>query len=246
MDASGESLNRTASLPDDESFTITGWGQIVTDRNDFSCVVSLDDASGRYFLIETDSDGTTLNLASNAGFPAITAVNVGEWFFWALRAASLSDSSAHIWRASTSGWSSQTANRTGFSMTPTGMYLGNDGFGEWLNGRIAAVKCWSGGALTTAEIEQERLSYMPVRTANLYGVWPMLVHTDLVDYSSNGRSLTAAGTLATEDGPPIPWRQGRRRVPIAVAVTPPAGRSTKNTRAFPLGVEVGMGFQMGG
>lgn len=210
-DASGEALSRTASLPDDESFTACGWAMLSADRNDYSTVFSLDDASSRYFLIETDSDGTTLALVDNTQVGALTAVNVNEWFFWALWASALGTGGAYVWRSSTGGWSSKTSNRTGFTMTPTGMFIGNNGFGEWMNGRSAAVKVWSGAALSQAEIEQERLSYLPQRWANIYGFWPLLAHGDLVDYSSNARPLTATGTLSTEDGPPIAWRRGRSR-----------------------------------
>jgi Concanavalin A-like lectin/glucanases superfamily/Cohesin domain/Carboxypeptidase regulatory-like domain/Dockerin type I domain len=80
--------------------------------------------------------------------------------------------------------------------------FGNNSYGEWLDGRIAAGKIWR-ATLSTAEIQSEMGSYAPLRTANIWSVVPMRVHTDLTDQSGMGNTPTATGTLSTEEGPPL-------------------------------------------
>src|SRR4029453_3840258 len=81
------------------------------------------------------------------------------------------------------------------------MYFGSDVAGEWLNGCAAALKVYN-VVLTADELKKEMRCYTPVRTDNLNGWYPMLLHTDLGQY---GPAWTAGGTLATENGPPIAW-----------------------------------------
>lgn len=83
-----------------------------------------------------------------------------------------------------------------------------------LNGRIAAIKEYS-AALAQDEIRQEMRQYLPGRTASLWKFTPGVersVSDAILDYSGNGRNWTQGGTLSLEDGPPIPWAQGRARV----------------------------------
>jgi hypothetical protein len=94
----------------------------------------------------------------------------------------------------------------------TNLKFGNNKDSENINGCLGPIKIWSGVELTASEFSQEMRQYIPVRIANLNAWNPLLTHNDLVDYSSNGNALTAGGTLATEDGPPIPWRCGRPRI----------------------------------
>jgi len=90
------------------------------------------------------------------------------------------------------------------------LWIGNDKFDEPFDGRVAAVKIWE-AALTADELRQERWSYAPRRTANLWACYSII---DLapgnfgLDMSGNGRDLTANGTLTYEDGPPITWGFG--------------------------------------
>src|SRR6185503_9522359 len=43
----------------------------------------------------------------------------------------------------------------------------------------------------------------PVRTANIWSVVPMHVHTDLTDQNGQGNTPKAMGTLSTEADPPL-------------------------------------------
>jgi hypothetical protein len=110
-------------------------------------------------------------------------------------------------------------------------------------GSIAAMKQWT-AALTAAELLAESHSLAPLRFANLHSWRPMgdsSVAGNMVDYSGNGRSLTANGSMLAADGPPVGWRQGRRKIFIPVAggttfnITPsgsvsPAGALTKQAQ----------------
>lgn len=92
--------------------------------------------------------------------------------------------------------------------------------GFWYNGRIQAAKFWT-AELSQSDIRQEMWSQTPQRTNNLWGWWPMLSVTDLVDYSANGRDLTAGNSPTSESGPPVAWRQGRKKVARSVYFRPP-------------------------
>jgi hypothetical protein len=94
---------------------------------------------------------------------------------------------------------------------------------EQFNGRVANLKIYS-AALTANEIKAEMRQYLPVRTADLNAWTPLLTHTDLSDYSGQGNGWTAAGTLATEDGPPIPWALRPPTRGLRVPVVVPTGR----------------------
>src|SRR5690606_31891259 len=72
--------------------------------------------------------------------------------------------------------------------------------GEYINGRTAHVRVWA-AALSQAELEAEMASATVVRTANLWGDWPL--DGDANDISGNGRNLTASGTVAWVDGPDL-------------------------------------------
>lgn len=100
---------------------------------------------------------------------------------------------------------------------PTRMEFGafTSGNTDPFNGRVAAVKLWA-AALTAAEIDAERFTVRPVRWDNLHLFTPLFGSTTLEDWSGAGRAWTAAGTLTTEDGPPVSWG-GRAVIPQAAA-----------------------------
>jgi hypothetical protein len=106
------------------------------------------------------------------------------------------------------------------------LWVGNDNDAEALQGNAAAIKIWSGVELTAAEIANEMRQYLPHRTANLYGFWPLLsIADDEIDFSGNANTWTVTGVPITVKGPPIPWREGRRRVRriLAAAAATPRG-----------------------
>lgn len=108
----------------------------------------------------------------------------------------------------------------------TGLVVGDftttgDNTSNW-NGRLGAVKVWDGVALTAEELLTERWQYAPHRFANLRAFYPLLsIGEDETDYYVNGLTLTVtqvSGSIATAEGPPIPWMHRRsRRSSVAVS-----------------------------
>lgn len=94
------------------------------------------------------------------------------------------------------------------------------------DGRMASIKLYH-AELTQAEIQQEMWSFMPIRTAGLNTWLPCddpVAANNALDRSGNGNDMTVNGTFTVEDGPPIPWRQGRRRTYFPPPAAPAARR----------------------
>jgi hypothetical protein len=211
FDAAADGFVRTANLPSPTAFTAMGWFKITTDRNAFSTFLALDNGRFEGALLQTLTDGTTLNLytdADNGG----SALTVGTWYHLAMT-GDASNLKAYI-----NGALDITASQWAF--TPSSLYLGNDVGGEWLNGCAAYVKIWS-AALTAAEIQAEVYRIRPARTADLYNWTPLLPGATerLRDYSGNGYDWTALGTLTDEGGPPVGWGAPSVFVPVVSSAT---------------------------
>lgn len=192
---------RTTGLPDDVGFTACGWARLVTDTNDFASIFSLDDAGSNYLLIETDADGTSLlGVGSGATVVAMASLTVGTDFFWAVSSSGVTGSQTNFYyRTSTTNAltaSAMSGTRTNF--TPTGLYVGSDGFAEQWNGRIWNVKAWA-RALTAAELLVESYYARVMYPGSLHLHWPMKGASDQRDLSGNGRTPTVTSTPTTED-----------------------------------------------
>jgi hypothetical protein len=237
FDADGEDYTRTTNLPSATTFTLCLWLIIDTDRNTFSCPISLDAGTGNYVYFETDADGTTLKLWE--GDDAVTpsgpnvVLTVGTWYFIALVRNGTGANSGTVYSAAAGVAALTSGQRTlDTSFTPNTLRIGESPFGgEWWNGRVAAVKIWD-AALSQAEIENERWQYSPHRIANLNAFYPFLTGganaAAQADFSGNGNNLSNGTNSATADGPPIPWKQQARQIFIAPAA---AGGATINADA---------------
>lgn len=207
ISATGQALSSTSTAVG-FPVSLLCWGYITTDRNAFSTFVAIDNnATTNTLILDTDSDGTTLNAYSDPGAHLATGPNmtVGTWYRIAVTVTAGGAGTLYYGAA---GAALSSAAMSG-TLTATGLTVSRAGVsavsGEWLNGRVANRKTYT-AELTAAEIEAEFAQYVPVRTANLYSWYPFLVGADLADYSGNGRTLTAAGAgRTTEDGPPIVW-----------------------------------------
>lgn len=224
FDADGEDYTRTANLPSQTVFTWCFWVVLDVDRNTWSTALSQHIDTSNYTHIQTDEDGVTLTLFDSASTQiAIQALTVGTWYFVAV-SRNGTGANTNIYRAAAgaASLSAQTGQTLNSNFTPTVLQVGESAFGsEWLNGRIAAVKIWSGVALTQAEIEAEWRQQCPVRFANLNSFYPFLaggaVAAAQADYSGIGGNLSGGTNSATADGPPVPWRLSKRRMYSAVA-----------------------------
>ena len=74
---------------------------------------------------------------------------------------------------------------------------------EGLNGRMCGILA-SETLWTQPEIIKQATNFFPKIPKPFWGVWPLLNHNDLSDYSGNGRHLTAQNTLSTALGPELP------------------------------------------
>ncbi|MFI9817589.1 LamG-like jellyroll fold domain-containing protein [Saccharothrix variisporea] len=240
FDADGENYTSTSSPPSG-SYTVVCWFQVSTDRNTFSTVWSSDSSSSNYHYIQTDSDGTSVKAFHSDG-SVITGPNVtvGTWYrlafvvngtaatmYWGTATGALSSASDATWPA--------------FSPTPTTFRIGASVFtGEWLNGRVAALKHWS-AALSQAEVEKEFSQYLPDRTSGLVRFHPFVAN-ETADYSGNARTLSGGTGSTREDGPPIPWRARAPQLVLPAAsagssvtldgVAPSASSATGDTAVF--------------
>jgi hypothetical protein len=204
-------------------FTACGCVYFATDRNDYSCIFSLENGT-EYVILETDSDGTRLfPVHNNGGLPTAATLVAGEWYFWCIRRSTTTDLTADVYRYSTGAWTQAVETIAAASFTPNVMYLGNDSYGEWFDGRHAAFKLWN-NFLSLDEVKREAFSIRPVRTTDLLQ-WTPAVDSTLAnvgkDYSGNGRDWTQNGTLSVEDGPPVPWGAEVARVAQFSSPPPP-------------------------
>lgn len=209
LDASGDRLNRTTSLPTYNACTIMGWFKISVDRDTETTFIQLDSASTK-FIVATNSGGLRLQVYNGVSTALGSTPTLNTWFHLAMV---VNGTSTGNFLTYYNGALDITYDAN--SGTSTDLILGNSddpGVAEWLNGCIAAVKVYD-AVLVAAEIAQEMRQYMPFRTASLNSFYPLLsIADDEIDFSGNGRTLTVSGTLATEAGPPIAWRQGRRKI----------------------------------
>ena len=214
IDASGDYLERTSvAVP----FTVYGWAQLVTDRDDYSTIYSIDgstvgSSSGYAFALETDSDGTTLGLYNGSAFAGSRSLSAGTWFFFAISVAA--DGTAATWYhaglSDASLYSQATTLATGCNNY--NHHVGNNSYSEWANCRVHGLHI-ADSALSSAELEIARQRQRPDRAMYL---WSPLFN-DATDYSGNGRNWTAGGSLTYEDGPPVSWGARPWVLPVVAA-----------------------------
>lgn len=197
FDAAGDYLYLATSVPDDGIFTVALRVYISVDRNASGVIATVMSSGGVGVAIGLAANGTTLRALSSGSETTGTDLSVSTWYHVTLVK---NGSSILVYLNGV-----QDISRTDALTWTTAYILLNDPT-VWCNMRSANMRVWE-AALTQAEIQADMRSYLPARTANLLAWWPMLPGATerLKDYSGNGRNLTAAGTLADEDGPPLSW-----------------------------------------
>lgn len=242
FDTSGEGLTRTSGqLNFNADYTIAGWFRMVTDTNDFTTLIAMfGSGADDYDGLETDADGTSLNVISNRTTvhvsAAVATLATSTWVYVALTRSGSTVAGYVITEAGSVSTASVT-RATGGTVASNRIGQWSDG-SELFNGRVAALKAWS-VALTQAELLNEMWSIVPRSLTSLWGFWPCFsVAADrLLDYSGNGRSWTAAGTLSDEDPPAIGWGALIWNMPEAAA----AGGTTYADTGTASGIAVGSG-----
>ena len=156
------------------------WVYITTDRNDYTVFFGL----GSNELIGTGGDGTTLLHYDGTMERTGSNLSTGTWFHLAY--VSNGDALANGFTVYLNGAADITYTVRSLTSAGTNMYLGNDEYSEWLNGRMAHVKIWN-VALTAAEIQQEMYSSRPQRFTNLWSV--SYTHLDVYKRQIGKRSF---------------------------------------------------------
>jgi hypothetical protein len=199
------------------------------------------------FLFENDATGTDLGLGLNAQVPGIvngigftwpvtigTALTADVWYCLAMRAngttgtVSRGDESTAMSHASGTIPSQGAAFRLWFGGTSSTFFPTAD---------ISGIRAWN-AVLSDAEIEAERTSTTPARTANLFGDWRMSsTGTKLVDSSGLGNNLTAPGVGPWQTTGPAPntatGTSGTLAATTPLATLAAAGTSTVTATAAP-------------
>lgn len=195
------------------NFTMAAWVKIVTDRDTFTCWLSADNGGAGWNQVITDSAGVGLEWASSSGtVDAAINMTVGTWYFTAASFVHGGAGDVLYWAAAgDAGLSSASGSINAPPADTWTFFVGSNGFNEWLNGSMAAVKIWT-ATLTQAELEKERKFFRPQRTSNLWAAYPFAGGPDTSDYSGNARTLTTAGAPTVTDNPPITWASRPIRV----------------------------------
>jgi hypothetical protein len=185
------------------AWTFTCWGQIVTDRNNFSTLWTIANTvsdTTNNALLQTASDGTSLEyFDGGTGTHSITGLTVGTWYFIGI---SVNGTSGFAKVSADGSGSFTTVSLSGLASSTTHNFLmfGDSTFNaEFLNGRIEAAKWWSTN-LSQAEVEAEKPYRAPVRTSNVRAYW-FFTASKTTDNSGNGLTLTESNVVDLEGSP---------------------------------------------
>jgi hypothetical protein len=199
--ASSQRYSASSSGISTTARTWAGWVYLTSDRNDFSQFFGLE-GGGAWGAVQTAADGTTLNFHTLGGVIAGVAMTVGEWYYVA--GARNGTSGVLYWGQEGDTDLSSASGTVGTSTSGTFHVGGNTQTTEYMNGRVAQHRIWSGVVLSEAELLAEMISLSPVRTANLWASYSFKDGPQTNDESGNGHTLTVNnGPMTAEAGPSI-------------------------------------------
>src|SRR5690606_23173102 len=241
FDAENDTYIRPVGWGEQPAFSVSCWVYLSTDRDDYSTVWSLDNGTGNNIVIQTDGDGTTLGIVSNGSWSSVSlSMSVGQWYWVGVVK---NGSTATVYRSTGTGTVSSTNHSvTGF-LTADTLRIGQSPWGgEWLNGRMAAVKVWT-DALSANEIQAERDYTSPLQTSNLRAWYPFEV-AETTDHSGNGETLSGGASPSTEPGPGIPFSpvegaEVTAEIPLALLLNSGTLAEHRATAGIELGAGLG-------
>lgn len=149
-------------------------------------------------FVQPSSAGKLQVFALNAALTGSTTLLVNNWYHAALVGNTGTSQATTLYLngnsevSGTGGTTTYNAGRVEF---------GNTFAAEWLRGQVGVGRMWN-AKLTQAEIQVEMGAAAAVRTANLWGDWPMKSAADTTDISGNARHLVGAN-LTDGNGPPF-------------------------------------------
>ena len=204
FDADADQLSLSTGLPADlGALSVSVWFKPVVLISQFTQVpMAFDPSSPTEDLYwQTQTGSSDLGLWTGATFVNSATLVAGTWFWLGLTKNTTTLNS--FWASGVGAVSTATITQT-ITWTPTLFRVGHTRYsGEYTNGVIANLKIWT-ATLSQAELEAERWRALPVRATNLWAAWPFRSAGDYTDLNG-AHTLTSAGTIVTEDGPPVTW-----------------------------------------
>lgn len=212
IDAAGDYLSRTTSLPTVDPFTVCFWFYMVADRNAIGSIFLITNSAGTVYQgLTLSTNGTLLRVSTSGGNTNGTNLSTATWYHLAYTR----NGSTHLSYLNGVQDASLTSS---ISLTPFSVVLGSDSV-NWCNARFFDVKIWDNAVLGAAEIIQEMNIVCPKRTDNIHLFSPILIGDRTTDYSGQGRNWTENGSLTDEQSPGIIWNSAPFVKPVVVGAT---------------------------
>ncbi|GAA3251603.1 LamG-like jellyroll fold domain-containing protein [Nonomuraea helvata] len=227
FDVDGESYTRVTGLAGVASWTVTCWARLAVNRGTTTVLWQIDNGTGTSRLRCNAWDGAALTYQTDDGGwfgLAGQTMTVGTWYYIGISAdANPGLVRVRVRAAGSATWGGGNPAQANVTISANTLRLGDgQAANEFLNGSLAAVKVWN-APLTLEELELESWTYMPQRTTGIRGWYPF-TRVETVDYSGQSQVLTGGSGATLEDGPPIPWQRGRRRIVVSAASPGIAGQ----------------------
>lgn len=187
------------------SMTVTCWFQPSASSGSPAILIEIDQGGG-WDVLACGNPGILQHLKSGfatAETPTGVTLTAGKWYFAAMTInGTVSNSYQGDETTAVVGATGTTSTGSSFRFTIGGA---NSQPTHFPTANMALVRMWN-AVLSSAEVEAERTSITPVRTANLAGDWRLnTVANKLVDSSGNGNTLYAplVGSWTNTTGPTI-------------------------------------------
>jgi hypothetical protein len=217
VNASGERIARTTSLPTYTNMSACGFARRTADGDSYGSIFGIrntgyTNGSGIFTRRFVDGDNVVL-YTSDVGDSLIMArPAIGTWFFWGFTCAGTgAGDTIGYGRLLSSTSLSATGDGDSSVFTFSDMELGSGPAADSFVGELSCVKIWD-AVLTSAEMLAESFSVFPKRLNNLH-LYSRLETSDtagLRDLSSNGRDWTdVISGLSNSENAPV--RLMRRR-----------------------------------
>lgn len=235
LDTSAKSLTRTTNLPSPTSWTMAGW---VVRRGAGATIniIGALVASGASAYQYIGDNGTNVAVGSQTTSANIVASpGIGVPYFFALTCSGTGAGNLIGYYGLRDATALTTASVAGVTFTPATLTFSDSSFGANFNGDVGPIYLWD-AVLTQTELEKQKNIIRLSRSTNINAYYPMMRTTtanNVLDFSGNGRNLTANGTPGVIDNPPISYG-GESELISHVAAA--GGRTTKNTDMSPLGI----------
>lgn len=203
-DAATEIMTRTTNLPQINLFTWMGWVYFSALAGTYNLTFHRGASADNNFLAvgAWNNGGYKTYLSDYANDWSGSTVTTGVWYHYAW---TRSGSTHTLFLNGVSDIVQTSADNP--ATAAVHIFGQASGGADPMNGRVACVKEWSGVALTAGQIRREMEQYLPRESlAQLNGFWPMNSLADYtIDYGPRKNRWTTAGTITSEEGPPIPW-----------------------------------------